>query len=142
MFKTICLVPGCASQFRKTAMYGKGGRAAASSQTFLLHPFQIEVKAFHLGSGPGCFSEKAQAGLDAGIAFKAVDVYLVCQIVPTLGFHHPGKYAFEGKAVQRVVFLGFHLGTCVYRVWFFRMRRCSQAASKRLGTQQSQATVW
>jgi hypothetical protein len=47
-------------------------------QLALLIEFQLDKQLFHLGSGPGGFAQKRQAGFDAGVGAKAFKRYLLC----------------------------------------------------------------
>ena len=62
-----------------------------------------EVEILHLLPGPGCFTQKLQAGFDGRIVPEAVDADPPGEPVPAIVLDKTGEDRLERQAVERVV---------------------------------------
>ncbi len=62
----------------------------------------VFIEVFYFGTGPGCFAEEFEAGLDGRVADEAVDADLVAEFVPAEGVDKMSEDFFECDAVKRI----------------------------------------
>ena len=63
----------------------------------------VEVQLLYFLSGPRRFSEKFQAGLDAGVSRKTSDLNQPPHFCPAQPFNQMVQYLFQRNAVEGVV---------------------------------------
>lgn len=70
-----------------------------AGQAFVL----VKVKSFHFFSGPVCGFQKLDAGSDARLVFKALDIQVRIQYLETIVVNQLSHHLLEAQAMQGVV---------------------------------------
>ena len=70
----------------------------------------MQIQSLHFFPGPGRFTQELQAGLDAGLILKAIDIDVLGEAFPAVYFYQVFQNSLQGFAVQGIVGLGFHHG--------------------------------
>lgn len=68
----------------------------------------VQVQGFYLRSGPGCFAQEFEAGLDARFVPKTIDVDTRCEALPLVTLKQMLQDGLQGLAMQGIVGLWFH----------------------------------
>ena len=64
---------------------------------------RADIKLLYFFPGPGCFAQKLQAGFHRGIVLETIDVYLLCQHLPSVVIRERSDKLLQSRSVQRVI---------------------------------------